>query len=95
MSSNGVGCSLCYEKMCAVPRSSFSLATSFPWQLSAGKNNDNSSMLSTNCFRNICGSRCTAQKKERTGSGKRRKGEFLENAGIPITICNYPKNLVY
>jgi hypothetical protein len=40
MSSNGVGCFLSYEKMCAVPRSSSSLATSFLWQLSAGKNSD-------------------------------------------------------
>jgi hypothetical protein len=52
-------------------------------------------MLSTNCFKNIYGSRCPGQGKEKTGSGRRKKGEFLENAGTPITICNHPKNLAY
>jgi hypothetical protein len=50
MSSNGVGCSLSYEKIYAVPRSSSSSATSFPWQLSAGNNSDISSIPEHHLF---------------------------------------------
>lgn len=73
MSSVGVGCSLSYEKMCAVPRSSSSLATSFPWQLSAGKNNGISSMLGTDFFKNIRGSSYPGQRK-----GKERQVQVRE-----------------
>jgi hypothetical protein len=54
MSSNAVGCSLFYEKMCAVPRSSSSLGTSFPWQLSAGENSHISSIPELHLF--VCNS---------------------------------------